>query len=749
MKIAFLTESNYQGKVPTNHVNMRTEMAWQAVLNSDHFNIHKYEQVKDYEVVFIIFPKATVKLNMVGIEMTTNMVDNDISIYSKPIVETLKKNNGKICFIQEGPHHLFNDYSVLDQFNFYNQLAECDILFAHNECDTHFYKGLFPQTKVAVIPSLMISPIITEGTLKQDKAIINGNMAAWYGAFQSYVVASSFNCPIYAPSMHCKRLGEEAVPNLTHLPYMNWSQWINHISSYKYAVSMMPTIAAGTFSMNCLSDDTDILTESGIKRIKDCNIGEKVLSLNKNTNKVGYKSIINKINRTPDQHEQIYHINGRSVDFIATDNHDFIIQNLNNNKIETIKTKHLIQKYKFKFPSSLPIDGIKDEYIDLIPLMKDDEFVVIYISFKEFKKIIKNKISLNLTYKDMLDMTRRDIDYSLKREPFVRLSIAFIRKHNINLDDFAKYYILIERFINEYANEIPHKIKTKDFFKLLGLYISEGYCNKDTYRICISQSKTRVRGISRYESIKKELSWIKNINCKDTYFDISSPILNRILSDLGGNGALNKKIPNWIFKYDYSLLLHLFDGLMLGDGGANGNCYFTSSNTLKSDFSKLCIHMGYGITITRSGKKGDELCPGFIHNNDSYIIYIRKHNPGSFLRNKKYKNVTSSIENVTCVEIEDNHTFLGGRNGKFQWIGNCAYFGIPCIGNIKVDTQRLLFPDCSVDVEDVHAARIIALQLRENSIFYNEVSNHARLTLKNSYHLNSKKWLEYMEKELL
>ena len=71
MKNAFLSESHFQGKVPLNHPNMRTEMAWQAALQSDHFKIHQYEQVKGYDVVFIIFPKATVKLNTVGLEMTT------------------------------------------------------------------------------------------------------------------------------------------------------------------------------------------------------------------------------------------------------------------------------------------------------------------------------------------------------------------------------------------------------------------------------------------------------------------------------------------------------------------------------------------------------------------------------------------------------------------------------------------------------------------------------------------------------
>lgn len=252
MKIAFLTESQFQGKVPVNHPNMRTEMAWQAALQSDHFNLFQYEQVINYDVVFIIFPKALVKLNMIGVEMEYSHSQRDydnIKIYSLPVVETLKKHNKKVCYVQEGPSYVFNDYDLTTQFNFYNQLAECDVLFAHNEYDTHFYKGLFPQSKVAVIPSLMFLIDITP--VKENKAIIGGNFARWYGGFQSYVVATEFNCPISVPSSHCKRNGEEQVPNLTHLPWVMWNDWMKQLSTFKYAVNLMPTIAAGTFSLNC------------------------------------------------------------------------------------------------------------------------------------------------------------------------------------------------------------------------------------------------------------------------------------------------------------------------------------------------------------------------------------------------------------------------------------------------------------------------------------------------------------------
>lgn len=252
MKYAFLTEMGFEGKIPPNHPNMRTEFAWMFTLDADHFNIHNYEKVKGYDAVFIIFPKSTVNLNAVGVPMQIpGGMDKDMSIYTKPVVEILKNNNKKVCNVQEGPSWFFNEYSMDTQFHFYNQLSECDVLFAHNQIDVKFYKGLFPTKTVSVIPSLMIAPTHYQIPTKDNKAIIGGNFCHWYGGFQSYMVASTFECPIFVPASHCKRPGEEQVPNLTHLPWVIWNQWMQQLSNFKYAVNLMPTVAAGTFSMNC------------------------------------------------------------------------------------------------------------------------------------------------------------------------------------------------------------------------------------------------------------------------------------------------------------------------------------------------------------------------------------------------------------------------------------------------------------------------------------------------------------------
>ena len=71
---------------------------------------------------------------------------------------------------------------------------------------------------------------------------------------------------------------------------------------------------------------------------------------------------------------------------------------------------------------------------------------------------------------------------------------------------------------------------------------------------------------------------------------------------------------------------------------------------------------------------------------------------------------------------------------------NCSYFGIPCIGNEKVDTQRICYPDLSVDVEDVEKARNIATKLKSDKDFYKECSDKAKLNYKKYF--NKNKFLE-------
>jgi len=57
---------------------------------------------------------------------------------------------------------------------------------------------------------------------------------------------------------------------------------------------------------------------------------------------------------------------------------------------------------------------------------------------------------------------------------------------------------------------------------------------------------------------------------------------------------------------------------------------------------------------------------------------------------------------------------------------NCAYLGIPCIGNIDCNTQRICFPELSVRDNDIITARRLMKRLVADKEFYSYISTSAK-----------------------
>jgi hypothetical protein len=239
MNISFFTEGGYSGKQPRNHPNARTEIAWMIALDAIHYNLHSSLE-------------TTQDLN------GTPSIDLGIVILPKKNLESLMKYNlqnlysicKKVTIMQEGPNWNWQDYSMEEQIWYFNTLSQVDFLFCHNYSDRKYYEGLTGKTTY-VMPSLMVEDIINEYPNTQRKGVmIGGNMTSWYGGFDSMVVANEFRINITAPSMG-RKIEREDELDITHLPYMDWAQWIYQLNQVKYGVHLMRTHAAGTFALNC------------------------------------------------------------------------------------------------------------------------------------------------------------------------------------------------------------------------------------------------------------------------------------------------------------------------------------------------------------------------------------------------------------------------------------------------------------------------------------------------------------------
>ena len=237
MRIAFFSESNFDGKIPRNFENMRTEYAWYVGLNATHHYVGNLPSMEEnmYDLGIIIIPKTKIE-----------------QLMQVNLIEQMRRVCKKIGFMQEGPYWYFQDYPMEQQIWFYNTLMDMDIIFGHNEADVDYFKGLTQKKHVYRNPSLMITDEIKPTTKPEDRngVIIGGNMVRWYGGFDSMIVAQQFDMPIVAPSMG-RKIDREDELDIQHLPYMTWVEWINTLSQYHVGVHMMPTHAAGTFTLNC------------------------------------------------------------------------------------------------------------------------------------------------------------------------------------------------------------------------------------------------------------------------------------------------------------------------------------------------------------------------------------------------------------------------------------------------------------------------------------------------------------------
>ena len=239
-KFVWFTEGGWTGKVSLDNPNMRNDVSTKYVLGAEHYPIFQIPNVikrfgKDhFDFAIVTLPKSNID-QLVHIDL----------------VSELRKISKKVVSMQEGPHWYFQDYKMEEQIWWYNTLTEFDMLFAHNKKDVKYYEGL-TNKPVHKMPTLMLAERLEIIPRNQwsDAVMIGGNMVRWYGGFDSYIVAQEFDMPIYAPSMG-RKIDREEEMDIKHYPYMTWVEWMNALSEIHVGVHMMPTHAAGTFTLNC------------------------------------------------------------------------------------------------------------------------------------------------------------------------------------------------------------------------------------------------------------------------------------------------------------------------------------------------------------------------------------------------------------------------------------------------------------------------------------------------------------------
>ena len=232
MKVAFFTEGGYQGKVPKNNPNMRTDMAWVHALDANHYPIYLIEQLpsNSYDLGIAILPKIKDKIRQLDIAKEMNRICNVSSV------------------MQESNYFMWQDESVEDQIWYLNTLSGVDFMFTHNNIDKEYYSGLLNKP-CEKLPSVMITDYVKTSNEKIDAVAIGGNLVAAYRGIDSYMVARELDLPIYAITSGRKKLNEEAL-GINHIPWTTWLGWMEQLSQFKYGVQF-GIGGAGSFNLNC------------------------------------------------------------------------------------------------------------------------------------------------------------------------------------------------------------------------------------------------------------------------------------------------------------------------------------------------------------------------------------------------------------------------------------------------------------------------------------------------------------------
>ncbi|MBY6287379.1 hypothetical protein GLT90_02105 [Nanohaloarchaea archaeon H12] len=361
---------------------------------------------------------------------------------------------------------------------------------------------------------------------------------------------------------------------------------------------------------SCFTPDTEVLTPDGIRNITDITADDMVYSWNKETGEMEEKRVTETIEK-PDYTDEIIHIQNNNIDLKVTPDHRMLVQRSQYfDEWETVDAGDLNEYTHYETPNRWTYDHA-------------------------------NGI-------DKIDITR-----------FIESDSFIVRENSIT---GGNRHTSFDRFVDANA-----------FIELLGWYITEGSC----YISDMNEARGDRVSIAQYKDVNNTsydriVDTIESLNAHasktETCVELCGSVYSSVFTAIAGSGSENKRIPEFIFEEcSREQKELLFDVLMLGDGDSCNNRYTTKSTELRDDVIQLLWELGHKPTYTYDD--GGE--------NNSGVWRIRytsddtgKQSKQSFRMHRDAS--TETAENgVYCIQVEDNHTLVAGRNGKFTNIWNC------------------------------------------------------------------------------
>ena len=413
--------------------------------------------------------------------------------------------------------------------------------------------------------------------------------------------------------------------------------------------------------INCFHKDTDIMTPSGIKKVKDVREGELVYSMNRETRKVELKPVEKTFKGFYDG-KLVKFESGRSTLRMTPDHKMIYCQGKSKDIREMVASKVMDLKYGY-VPCHKKMDYAHEEYIYLTEYVNHNDYYCVL-----HKDIDTRKAKQEFQYlfgSDAPIIT--DIGHgSRKRMKYI---IGIPDRSKIDKLEENGYRVHIKHKRDIKCVHQPVKLSMKDFSSFVGWYLAEGCARSGE----LKRYGRNVSGVSKFISISQyvEANPVNHAEICDLMSRIASKVRITDRSITMSSDAMydiivenfGKKFEKRIYKTELGDKLikeDLHTSMYKGDGNKFRNRYTitTKNRPFMEDYCRLVTELGGTPKVF-----GDQ-------NSSVYRIVNLKTNvriSESYFSTEDYKDF------VYCLSVKDNHTVLVGENGSFMWCGQCVY----------------------------------------------------------------------------
>ena len=424
-----------------------------------------------------------------------------------------------------------------------------------------------------------------------------------------------------------EKLDDEKIANfVNHLVSIGHESPLEHVSF---------TFAIEGISRACYDDKTEVLTSEGWKLFKDVKENEIVATFNKETEKVEFHKINEKIEYNYNGEMHKYH--NQCLDLLVTPNHNMLV------------TKYDVRK--------------KDKW----KLIKSEN-----LNLKRYRMI------KNFDYDKDIDNTITIQGYNYQRKN--NKGVYYTKYTGDLVLDRKLFY----KFLAWYLSDGSVRYDKNE--------------NSYTIQICQTKCEENIKNdtINRIMSIITNLGFKCNYSGKSIRFN--SLTLGRYLYELG-KSYNKKIPFNIFENFNKCLAKIFVDEYFKGDGHIDKNgCgkIYTTSKELANQIQILSFIAGYTSKLNVDDRVGEvnynEKCGNAIrHNYKCYVLNItlsNKRNLNPILKTEKHIQKEQYDGKVYCVNV-DNHTLFVRRNGIAIWCGNCSHQIVRHrIANFSQQSQR-------------------------------------------------------------